>query len=270
MIIKRLITWLIIIFFVCIVIIPFVWILISSFKTNIEFNLFPVGLPRSWTLENYIGAFSEEPLLLYLRNSIIVAISTALFATGIALLASYVFLFKFPLKNIFFSLCIFGIFLPLGAFMLPYYIIIDWLKLYDTLWGLITVYIGMFVPISFLIINVYMKEAVPIEVIEAAVLDGASFNQIFIKISVPMSRGGVISSIILLVIISWNEVLYAMLLSATESSRTAQVAILFLNATFSANYPMSFAAMMITIFPTILIYIFLNRHIVTGLAMLNK
>jgi len=270
MIIKRILIWAVIIFFLCIVTVPLIWVFMSTFKTNIEFNTSPVSIPHTWTIRNYIDVFIEEPLLMYLRNSIIVTVISTLLSAFIALLASYVFIYKFPFKNIFFYLCMFGIFIPFSAFMLPYFLIINWFNLYDNLLGLILVNIGMFVPTSFLIINTYMREAINREVMEAAYLDGASFHQVFSRIVTPISRGGIISSIIFLTVICWNELLYAMLLTQSENTRTAQVAIRYLTATFSANYPMSFAALIITVLPMILIYVFLNKYIVSGLTMINK
>jgi len=268
--IRKLFIWLITVLFFCVVIIPLVWIFISSFKTNIEFFSSPYSLPNYWTLKNYINSFSREPLLLYLSNSVVVAAVSTLLNILITLPASYVFLHEFPFKKVFFVLIIFGLFVPLSAFILPYFLIVSWLGLYDSLWGLIIVYTGISAPLSFLIIHTYIQEIVNREIIEAATLDGASFHQIFIRIVAPLSKGGVATATIFSLMIAWNELLYAMILTQSESSRTIQMAIRFLVATFYADYPTAFAAIIISILPMVLIYSFLNRYIVKGLAMINK
>lgn len=261
---------LITIFCLLFIVLPLGWILISSFKNNFEFFTSPYSLPYKWSLENYITAFYQEPFLRYLFNSISIACISSIFTIVITQLASYIFLFEFPFKRLFYLLIIFGLFVPLSAFMLPYYLIVETLGLYDSIWGLILVYTGISVPLSFLIINTYMREIITKEVIEAAYIDGASFRQIFLKIVTPMSVGGMVTSLIFLIINAWNELLYALLLTQSESSRTIQVAIRFLLSTFSANYPLAFAAIIIGITPVVVAYIFLNKHIITGLAMINK
>jgi raffinose/stachyose/melibiose transport system permease protein len=112
-----------------------------------------------------------------------------------------------------------------------------------------------------------MQDIIKTDVIEASFLDGASLFQCFSKVVAPISFRGAITAAIILVINSWNELLYALLLSQNDKSRTVQVAISSLVATYSANFPQAFAAMIIAILPMILIYIFLNKHIVAGLGM---
>jgi raffinose/stachyose/melibiose transport system permease protein len=264
---RKVITWLVILFFYSLVFIPLYWIIISSFKTNPEFFSKPFNLPSSFSLHNYKSVFYEEPMMLFLANSIIVSIVSTLAVIVIAMFSSYVFLYHIPLKKFFFYFISFGIFLPLSSFMLPYFLIINWLRLYDTVWGIALVYTGISLPLGFLIINTYMKESILQETIEAAYIDGASFHQVFFRIVAPQCKGGMMTAAVFLLLTAWNELLYALLLTQREVSRTVQVAIRFFIATFAANYPQAFAAMMIAILPMIIIYIFLNKQIVAGLGL---
>jgi len=253
--------------FLVIIVVPFLWLAVSSFKSNLDFFSRPLGLPRSWSLNNYVSVFLEEPMLLFLMNSIVVTVSSTLVGILVASMASYVFLYQFRGKTILSNILSFGIFMPLSSFMLPYFLIVRYLGILNTLLGISLVYTGILIPLSFLIINSYMKVIVYNELLEAAVLDGANFHQIYAQIVLPVSMRGISTAAIFLIISHWNELLYALLLSQSETSRTVQVAISFLLATYAANYPRAFAAMFIAILPMIIIYILLNKHIVSGLGV---
>lgn len=272
----RFLATLLITFHICFDLIPVIWIFVSSFKTNFEFIKSPIKFPSKLSLENYIsvltygGSSAEEPLWKFLLNSFIVSFVATLIVLSVTALASYALLYSFPLKRLCHFLLSFGLFLPTSAFMIPYFIIISKLGLYDTRLGISLVYSGMTIPLGFLIIHTYMRDSIDSELIEAAFIDGASFHRIFKDIVIPLSRGGILTASIFLWINSWNELLYALLLSQSEKSRTIQVAISSMIATYTANYPQAFAAVLLSILPVVIIYILLNKYILTGLSFYVK
>jgi len=265
--IGRILKWTALGVFLAIVLAPLLWLLLSSFKSNSEFFTNPLGAPQRWTFINYVTVLTQAPMLLYLFNSLLVAVLSTLFGALIALLASFVFLLEFPFKRFFYLLMVFGLFVPTSAFMIPYFLLVSKLGLYDTDLGIALVYVGIATPTGFLIVNTYMRDAVRTELIEASCLDGASLHQSFLRIVAPISMRGVATACVFLVIMSWNELLYALLLSQGDQSRTVQVAISFLVATYAANFPNAFAAMIIAMLPIVIIYIFVNKQIVSGLGM---
>ena len=109
-------------------------------------------------------------------------------------------------------------------------------------------------------------DTIPRALDEAATIDGATKNQIFWKIILPVSKPGIVTACIFLVINSWNELLFANLLNQSDSSRTIQVAIRSFLTTFEANYAYAFAAMVISILPTIIIYALLTDRIIGGMT----
>ncbi len=265
--IGRIFRWTALVLFLAIVLAPLLWLLLSSFKSNSEFFSNPLGAPLRWTFVNYVTVLTQAPMLLYLFNSLVVALLSTLFGALIALLASFVFLLEFPLKRLFYLLMVFGLFVPTSAFMIPYFLLVSKLGLYDSDLGIALVYVGIATPTGFLIINTYMRDAIRSELIEASCLDGASLHQSFLRIVAPISMRGVATACVFLVIMSWNELLYALLLSQGDRSRTVQVAISFLVATYAANFPNAFAAMILAMLPIVVIYIFVNKQIVSGLGM---
>lgn len=156
-------------------------------------------------------------------------------------------------------------FIPTNAFMVPYYVMINKIGLYDNVLGIALVYAGVNLPMSFMVIKGYM-DTIPGELLESAKIDGATAGQSFWKIILPVSKPGIVTACIFLVINSWNELLFANLLNQSDSSRTIQVAIRSFLTTFEANYAYAFAAMVISILPTIIIYALLTDRIIGGMT----
>lgn len=265
---ARIVRWVVLFFLLLVMLLPLVWLLLSSLEPNQEFFSRPTspGFFRG-SLANYASVLGAQPMLRYLFNSLLVSTASALLGSTVALLASYVFLFRFRLKRVFSALLTFGLFVPTSAFMIPYFLLVGRIGLYDTDAGIAVVYIGVSLPTAFLIVTTHMRDAVFSEYLEASFLDGASVFQTFRRIAVPLAVPGAVTAGIFLVIIGWNELLYALLLSQGDTSRTVQVAISFLVATYTANFTEAFAAMIIAVLPVVIIYIFLNKRIVAGLGM---
>ena len=221
--------------------IPFVWLLISSLRPNADlFN---------------------EPF----ANSVAIATIATVIAVGAATLAAYAMQQRFLTRKsltVLFSMCLF---IPTNAFMVPYYVMINKIGLYDNVLGIALVYAGVNLPMSFMVIKGYM-DTIPGELLESAKIDGATAGQSFWKIILPVSKPGIVTACIFLVINSWNELLFANLLNQSDSSRTIQVAIRSFLTTFEANYAYAFAAMVISILPTIIIYALLTDRIIGGMT----
>jgi raffinose/stachyose/melibiose transport system permease protein len=262
---MRLFRWIVILIFLILTLVPFIWLILTSFKTSQELFSDPFGLPGNWSFFNYLSAFSIHPMHIYFRNSVIVALLSTLLGLIASTLASYALLYRFRLNRAVFTYLIFGLFLPTSAFMVPIFFIIHALGLYNTWWGLILVYAGISFPTGFLIIKTYM-DTIPRELLEAAHIDGASFHRAFFNVILPISYPGIVTAAIFLLITAWNELLFATLITQDESARTVQAGIRFFLTTYAANYPQAFASTVMAIVPTILVYIFLSERVIEGMT----
>jgi raffinose/stachyose/melibiose transport system permease protein len=262
---MKLAKWFVLAIFLVIMLVPFVWLVLASFKTSEELFSSPFRLPLVWSFDNYRAVLTSHPIPLYFLNSLIVAVGSTLLGIAIATLAAYVFKYPVKYKSWLLLLLTIGIFIPTNAFMVPYYYLVNWLGFYNTLAGIVLVYAGMSLPLGFLIIKTYM-DSIPNEMLEAAFIDGAGVHKTFLKVILPVSYPGLITASIFLMITAWNELLFASLLTQSEGTRTLQVAIRFFLTTFQANYPQAFAAMVIAILPTVIIYVFLSEKIIGGLT----
>lgn len=261
----RLFRWSVLSIFLVLTVVPFAWLLLSSFKTNAELFSNPFGPPGNFSLNNYLSAFAAHPLYIYLRNSVVVAFTATLLTLATSTLAAYALLHQFRLSRAMTGFLVFGLLLPVNAFIAPIFFIINFLGLYNTVWGVALVYSAISFPLSFLVIKTYM-DTIPHELLEVARLDGASYHRIFLNVILPISVPGIVTSAIFLVITAWNELLFASILTQDETAQTVQVGVRYFLTTYSANYPQAFAATVMAIIPTIFIYIFLSDRVIEGMT----
>jgi raffinose/stachyose/melibiose transport system permease protein len=263
--IGRLFRWVVLIGFTVVTIVPFLWLVMSSFKTNAEIFAGPFELPSDWSFDNYTSALDAHPILVFLRNSFVIATFSALVTIAASLLASYALLHKFVLSRLAYLYLMFGILLPVNAFITPIFFLVRWSGLYNSVWGVGLVYAGIFFPTGFLIIKVYV-DTIPHELLEAARIDGASYHAIFRRIVVPLSIPGVVTAGIFLMMLAWNELLFASILTQDESSQTVQVGVRYFLTTYAAQYPQAFAATVMAIVPPVLVYVFLSNRVIAGMT----
>jgi raffinose/stachyose/melibiose transport system permease protein len=262
---ARIVRWVVLVVFTAITLVPLVWLVVSSFKTNSELFANPFGLPAEWSFDNYARALAAHPLPVYLRNSLLAAAGSALLIIVAASMASYALLHRFRLSKVTFGFLMFGILLPVNALMTPVFFIVNILGLYNSILGLVLVYAGLFFPLGFLIVKTYM-DTTPPEILEAARIDGAGFHAIFARIVMPLTAPGAVTAGIFLLITAFNELLFASLLTKDEASQTIQVGVRYFLTTYSADYPLAFAATVISIAPTVVVYIILSDRIVAAMT----
>ncbi len=258
--------WFYLIFFLVVTVLPLIWLLISSFKTNFEFETQAFALPEVWQWSNYAKAFQMAGLVRLFLNSIIVAVCTTIVNSLVASTAAFAIAReKFRFRETFLNIILAGILVPIIALMVPYFKIINTLHLYDTLPGLILTYSAINIPISVFLIHGFMK-SIPRELEEAAVIDGCSFSQRFTKIIFPLTKTGLVTAGTFIFIYCWNEFIYALLLTSSKSTRTLQLGISFFRSQFVVDYTGMLAAIVISMVPTVLVYVLLHDKIISGLT----
>ena len=263
---KNAIMWIILGFFLFYTISPLVWLVISSLKTNGELMGAPLALPKKLQFQNYRNAFEVSGLGRLFLNSIIISITATLLNVTVGSMASYAIArYDFKGKEFIFTLISAGIMVPVSALMVPVFILIKNLGLYDTKLALILTYSAMGLPLSIFIIRGFMN-TIPKELEEAGVIDGCNFYQKFYKIILPLSRAGIVTAITFQFLYCWNEFIYAMLLTSSQTNRTVQVGIRFFSNQFTTDYTSMFAAITISIIPAIAGYVVFQKQIISGLT----
>lgn len=258
--------WIFLLFFFAVALLPLLWLVVTSFKTEAEFTKFPLQLPHLWQIQNYKDAVHIAKMHILFINSIIIASSATIFNLLITSMAAFaISREQFRLKNSISNILVAGVLVPIVAFMVPYLALIKNLGLYNTRMALIVTYAAINIPISFFLIRSFMT-SIPKELEEAAIMDGCSFPQRYTKIILPLSRAGLVTSGTLTFIWAWNEFIYALLLTSSSKVRTIQLGISFFSTQFRSNYPAMYAAIVLTMIPSILVYVFFHDKIISGLT----
>lgn len=241
---------------------PFAWMLLSSFKTQVDitntrniFNFTP-------TLENYQNVFAQYEFLRYLLNSFAVAALSTLFSLILGLPAAYA-IARFRLQWLGVILLTARI-VPGITFLIPWFIIFSRLELIGTLTPLILSHMLVGLPfIAWIMIAFY--EELPIELEEAAKIDGATPIGAFIRVALPLSMPGVITAGIVAFIFSWNNFMFSLVL-ADDRTRTLPIAIFNFLTYASVDWGGLMAAAVVITLPVLIITLFVQRYIVRGLT----
>jgi ABC-type glycerol-3-phosphate transport system permease component len=264
-VLARIAKWVFLVVLAAVTVLPLLWLIISAFKTNTELFRDPFSWPAHWSFANFTGALDAQPLLDLLRNSVVVAVVATVATVVVATLAAYALLHRFRFSGALTGFLIFGILLPANAFITPIFYVIHHLGLYNSVWGIALTYVGLNLPIGFLIIKTYM-DTIPPDILEAARIDGCGFHATLLRIVVPLVGPGIATASIFLAIAAWNELLYANLLSDDQHAQTIQVGVRSFLASYAANYPQAFAATAMAVIPTVIVYVVLSNRVIEGMT----
>ncbi|MCF7953632.1 MAG: carbohydrate ABC transporter permease [Spirochaetales bacterium] len=258
--------WIVLILYFLITIFPILWLSISAFKTNFEIETSPFTLPAVWQFKNFANALQVSGLSRYFLNSALVAVFSTIINLLVTSLASFVIAREdFPFRKVFFTFSTAGVLVPIIAFMVPYYTLATSFGIYDTLLVLIFTYAAINTPISMFVVSSFMT-SIPFELEDSAEIDGCSFWQRYSRIILPLAKPGLVTAGTFSFIYCWNEFIYALLLTSSESARTVQLAIRFFTSQFRTDYAGLYAAIVLTMIPTIVVYIFLHDKIISGMT----
>lgn len=258
--------WFILLFFLGIALLPLVWLFINSFRTNLELQSSSFGWPALWQFSNYAKAVQMASLPRLFLNSVFASFCAVALNLCVSSMAGFILSREtFKGRDAIYTVITAGVLIPIIAFMVPYFSLITRFKMYNTLLSLILVYSAVNIPVSVFLVTSFMR-SIPKELEEAAIIDGCTFTQRFTKIIFPMAQSGLVTAGTFCFIYSWNDFIMAMLLTSSIETRTIQLGIKFFTSQFITDYTTMFAAIILTIIPSIAMYMFLHNKIISGLT----
>lgn len=248
---------------------PFYWILITSIQPKGQLYLpTPNFIPRNITIDNFISVLGggKVNIAIALKNSLIVAVATTIVCIVFGIFAAYAFArLKFKGSNVVFVALIFVEMLPPVALLIPFYLIFKQLSLTNTLQGLIIMQTSWLLPIVTWILYSYFK-SIPKDLEDSARIDGSSKVGALIKIIVPLSLPGVVSSAVICFVFSMGEFMGAMAMINVQKVQTLPLALAQFVSKYSIEYGnITASAVLAIIFPVIFVLIF-QRYIIEGLT----
>jgi multiple sugar transport system permease protein len=247
--------------------VPVVWIVMLSLKTPATATDGSF-IPHAWTLSNYSDIFNTSTFTAALRNSIGIALISTALAVMLASAAAYAIArLDFPGKQIILAVSLGVAMFPQISLVGPLYNLWRQIGLYDTWPGLIIPYMTFALPLSIFVLSSFFRE-IPWELEQAAQIDGATPFQAFRKVIVPLAAPGIVTTFILVFIICWNDFVFAISLTSTNSAQTVPAAISSFPGVsqFTVPYGDIAAAAVVVTVPVMILVLLFQRRIVSGLT----
>lgn len=244
---------------------PFLFVIVTSLKSQEEsFSGSVWALPQRIDLSQY-ESILQGPFFTYLRNSVWVVGASVLLIVVLSSMAAYAFArLDFPFGKTLFGLVVAAMVVPIHATLVPIYLLIRNIGLYDTAFALIGPYVAFSLPISIFILTEFMRQ-IPRELEEAACLDGCGPLKIFWRIYFPLSTPGLATVAIYNAVALWNEFIFAYVLTSTPGHRTLPLAIWDFQGQYSSNVPAMLAVVTLTSLPLIAVYAFGQERVIKGM-----
>jgi multiple sugar transport system permease protein len=246
---------------------PAAWILLTSLKTETELIQSPITyLPAAPTLQNYVVAFTTQPLLRFMANSFVVATLSTVLCVLVSALAAYALTrLRLPGRNVIMGILLAIAMFPLISLMVPLFKVMRELGLLNTYLALILPYAVLSMPVCTLVMASFFQD-IPPDLEAAAMIDGCSRVGALFKVVIPLSAPGVFTAAILAFVNAWDEFLLALTMMNRVNMRTLSVGITLYQGEFAFPWPLISAALIVAIVPiSILIAVFQER-VVGGLT----
>lgn len=260
--------WLVLIVVAVVQIFPLIWLLDFSLASSTE--MFTNGLliiPKKIQWGNYVKAFVDGNFLLYLKNSVLINGLAVVLVILVSIMAAFAcHRMRWKLSGVVKMLLLMGLMIPIHATLLPNYKIYSMLGLTDTIWALLIPYVAFSLPQALFLMTSFMA-SIPVELEEAAVMDGCGIYRIIFQIIMPMLKPSIATVAIMTFLNNWNEFMMASTYLSSPTWKTLPFSILEFTGEYSSNYAVQFAVMALAAAPAVIVYIILNKHITKGVAM---
>lgn len=243
---------------------PFVLLIVNSFKANQEITSDPLGLPSSFQFDNYVNAFDKMGYVSAFSNSLLITIAgVLLIALFAAMTAHYFVRHNSKLNQYLFFLMVAAMIIPFQAIMIPLVKIYGSLSLLDNKWSLIYMYIGFGSPLAVFIYHGFIK-SIPLELEEAALMDGCGRVQTFFRIVLPVLLPTTVTISVLNVLWIWNDFLLPSLVLTSSEQHTLPLSTFYFYGTYTVDYGPLMAGLVLTLLPVLIVYLFAQKYIIQG------
>lgn len=247
---------------------PFLWMVSTAFKDKSEiFSVVPRLIPRKISFENFRSMWIDSRFHIYFLNSSIVAISTTVVSIIFSTFLAYgISRFKFRGRKVVFNLMIFTQMFPLSLLIITIYIVFIKIKLYDSLIGLVVAYCTFAIPFATMMLKAYF-DGLPVELEEAAAIDGCTPISTIFRIVIPLSAPGIVAMGLFAFILAWQEFMIALTLIRTTEMRTLPVAITMMVGMREVFWGPLMAGTTVTTIPVVILFIYFQKYMISGMTM---
>ena len=263
--VVRVIIYIVLIALAVFTLIPFVWMISSSLKLDREVFSYPMKwIPETFHWENYSLIWTRVPLVTYFKNTAFIAVVVTLLQTLTSSFAAYAFAkLTFKGRDTLFLAYIGTIAVPWQAYMLPQFIMMRSMGLYDTLWAMVV--LQAFSAFGVFLMRQFYR-GIPTELCEAARIDGLSEYGIWLRIMLPLSRAAIATLVIFTFVNTWNDYMGPMIYLTRDVNKTVQVGLRRFIQENSSDYHLIMAASLCSLLPVSVVFLCLQRYFIEGIA----
>lgn len=264
--IGKIMIYLVLIAGIGITIFPFIWMILTSFKTQLEAIKVPIVIfPKKWLIDNYTSIFDKVPFARMYFNTVMNAVIIVTVQLIFCSMAAYAFArIEFPGKNIIFVILLSVLMIPGSFFILPQYQIIQNLGLLNTMTAL-------FLPNLFSIFGTFLLrqffKALPKELEDAARIDGCSRFMTFYKIMLPLVRSGLVALGILTLRFAWNDLMWPLIVNTSPTKMTLAAGLSYLQGQYVTDYPVMMAGAVMSVMPLLILFAIFQEQFIEGIAI---
>jgi raffinose/stachyose/melibiose transport system permease protein len=245
---------------------PLIATLLGGFKSIGELRTNPFGLPQAWEWQNYGGILLSKRYWQLLGNSLVISTLTVILTLIAASMAAFVFAqIKFFGSNMLMSYITMGLLFPAATAILPLFIKVRDLGLLDSYFGVVLPQVAFALAMSILLLRRFFKD-IPYELLEAALVDGCSYIDFFRYVTLPLSRPILATVGTIVFVNSWNSYLIPLIMLNSDELYPWPLGIMVYQGEYSSEWHLILAFVTLTILPTIVLFLFAQKHIVAGLT----
>ena len=245
-------------------IVPFIFVLVNSFKDRKDVISNPLALPSTFKFSNYISAFEKMNYGHAFVNTLIITVLSVLIIIIFSSMTAYILVRKnWKFNKIMFFAMVISMIIPFQGIMIPLVSIYGSIGMLNTKWALIYMYLGFGMSLAVFMYHGFIK-SIPVELEEAAMIDGATRFQTFWQIVFPIMKPITMTITTLDMLWIWNDFLLPSLILVAPNEKTLQLSTYAFNGTYTSDYGLSMSALMLSILPVLIIYLFLQKSIIGG------
>ena len=246
---------------------PFLWLLLTSFKTYPEIYAFPIiYVPSIVTVEHYVNVVLQHNFARYFINSTLISIGTGLFSILLAVMPAYAFSrFNFPTKRPLFISILFCQMFPQTIFVIPFFLMLKALNVMDTLPGIILTYLPFTTPIAIWFVSNFFRE-IPRDLEEMALIDGCNPYQAFYRVALPLVLPGLAAVAIYSFLFAWGELMFALSYLPSLENQTIPIILSLFVGQYQTRWGPLFAGSVVATIPALAIFTLLQSWFVRGLT----
>jgi raffinose/stachyose/melibiose transport system permease protein len=248
------------------IVIPVLYAVLGGFKDDYQLSASPMALPDPWVTSNYTDILGSDSFWLQLRNSVIIAVITTAIVLLFASLAAFVFARRsFPGREVVFTLFTLGLLFPSAVAILPLFVLVRTLGLLDNPLGIALPQAAFALPLTIIILRPFFR-SIPLELEDAALIDGCGAFGFFWRVLLPLSRPVLATVAVLTIVSSWNQFLLPLVILSDQANWTLPLGVTNFSTQYSSDTARILAYTTLSLIPALAFYLVAERQLVGGLT----